>query len=300
MKSCFSLVAITLISLLAASAFANFGDDTRDDIFFEDFEADDGGFLGSLDWEWGDFAWVGANCNSNNFPPPGAYSGSRMWGTVLNDCYVDRGNNTGYDSCINGNTADDSILTFDVDLTGYADATLSFYEWFDLFLTWDWAEVYVNGTVVFQHCGTAFVQPTEWVLQTIDLTPYTGGLVTIDFHMMASSVVNHAGWYIDDVRVYTGGMEPTPTPTPDETPTPSATPNDCYHTGDVNMDASVTAGDAQMAFQIALGTISPTYYEECAADCNGDGTVTAGDAQNIFMLALGTATCVDPLPPAWK
>ncbi len=67
----------------------------------------------------------------------------------------------------------------------------------------------------------------------------------------------------------------------------------CLHTGDVTLDGEVTAGDAQLAFSIALGSTSPSDTEFCAADCNGDGEVTAGDAQTIFALALGAGQCAD-------
>ncbi len=92
---------------------------------------------------------------------------------------------------------------------------------------------------------------------------------------------------------------PTPTPTataePTSTPTPTPTPEPppCLNHGDVNLDGELTAADAQLAFQIVLGTFTPTYEQECAADCNGDGIVTATDAQLIFLTVLGTATCVD-------
>ncbi len=68
----------------------------------------------------------------------------------------------------------------------------------------------------------------------------------------------------------------------------------CIHHGDVTADGSVTAGDAQMAFNIVLELYIPTYLEECAADCNGDGSITAGDAQDIFGVIFG-GSCVDPL-----
>lgn len=76
----------------------------------------------------------------------------------------------------------------------------------------------------------------------------------------------------------------TPTPTPE-----------CLHTGDVNGDWTHSAGDAQMGFLIALGSITPTYLQACAADCNGDDSVTAGDAQQIFLVVMGISVCVDPL-----
>ncbi|MCD4655356.1 hypothetical protein K8T06_15655, partial [bacterium] len=63
-----------------------------------------------------------------------------------------------------------------------------------------------------------------------------------------------------------------------------------------DLNGELTAGDAQLAFQIALMMYTPSYEEECAADCNGDSEVTAGDAQGIFMAVLGTGSCVDPLP----
>jgi len=302
MRHCFFCIFV-LIFCFTLSGLAM---DHRDDILFEDFESNDGGFVSLLDWEWGIFTWSGASCTGNNMPPTSAYSGDGMWGTVLNDCYSNLGNNSGYDTCINGDPSDDSILSFDVDLTSHADATLSFYEWFDVFLQWDWTEILVNGTVVHQHCGDTFVEPTQWEEVVIDLTPYVGDIISVEFHMLSSTVVNRSGWYIDDVRVYTGAPPPTatpePTPPPTTTPHPTTTPfptftptPDCIHDGDVNQDNDVTAGDAQMAFQIALGSITPTYEQACAADCNGDEAVTAGDAQQIFFVVLGSGTCVDPI-----
>ncbi|MGB3975588.1 MAG: SUMF1/EgtB/PvdO family nonheme iron enzyme [bacterium] len=71
--------------------------------------------------------------------------------------------------------------------------------------------------------------------------------------------------------------------------------SDCIHHGDVNLDARITAADAQLAFFITLGQYSPTYEEECAADCDGSGRVTSADAQLIFLTVLGTGACEDPL-----
>ncbi|MEX1310697.1 MAG: hypothetical protein AB1Z65_09790 [Candidatus Sulfomarinibacteraceae bacterium] len=172
-------------------------------VYFNDFETDNGGMGPSRDWEWGTYAFVaGANCGSYTpAPPAAAYSGTNMWGTVLNDCYNGLGNNTGYNTCTNGNTADDSVLTLTVDLTGYTDAQISWWDWPDINQNFDWGEVYANGTVVFQHCGAGYTAPTVWVQQVVDLTAFVGGPVTIEFHMMASTVVNYSGWYIDDLEV---------------------------------------------------------------------------------------------------
>jgi len=124
-----------------------------------------------------------------------------MWGTRLNTCYQNLGNNGGYATCTNTNPADDSILSLTVDLTGYTEASLSWWEWYDLFSAWDWAQVFANGVPVYNHCEPNHVQPTAWVQRIADLTPYAGGPVTLEFHMMASTVVNHAGWFVDDLMV---------------------------------------------------------------------------------------------------
>jgi len=172
-------------------------------LYSSDFETNNGGMTGTLDWEWGTYSWIGGNCyNTNNVPPTSAHSGTKMWGTKLNTCYTDLGNNWNPTTCNNENKEDDSILSFTIDLTGKTDAQLLWWEWYDLFGYWDWAEVHVNGVVVFQHCYNSYVAPTSWVEQSVDLTPFVGGAATIEFHMMASSVVNYAGWYIDDVRVF--------------------------------------------------------------------------------------------------
>ena len=70
---------------------------------------------------------------------------------------------------------------------------------------------------------------------------------------------------------------------------------ECLHHGDGNLDGAITAVDAQAAFFIVLGSLTPLFEEACAADCDGNDSITAGDAQSIFNAVLGTSTCVDPV-----
>lgn len=78
---------------------------------------------------------------------------------------------------------------------------------------------------------------------------------------------------------------------------PTATPTvyPCPHDGDVIDDGVITAADAQSAFLIAMGLLSPTPLQLCAADCNADADVTAGDAQMIFLAAIGSGACAEPV-----
>ncbi len=126
---------------------------------------------------------------------------------------------------------------------------------------------------------------------------FTGG-IPYDYHLVGTSFCIDAG--TDD----TGTWPDIPTDDIDGDLRPSGSGFEmgsdevmiCIRHGDVNFSGTVTAGDAQMAFEIALELITPTVEEACAADCTGDGSVTAGDAQAIFNTALGTDTCVDPIP----
>lgn len=168
--------------------------------FFSNFEDSNGGFSSTGDWQWGAYSWAGT-C-TYQAPPASAHTGENMWGTILNGCYNNLSNNSGFDTCINTNTADDSVLSFTASLAGMRNATLSWWEWNDVFSPWDWTEVYVNGDVVFQNCSGAFTEPFEWEYRVVDLTPYAGQTITVRFHMMASSVIERSGWYLDDVMVH--------------------------------------------------------------------------------------------------
>jgi len=168
-------------------------------VYFADFEGNTGGGVGTLDWEWGTYAWSGAVCGYTPAPPVAPYSGTGMWGTVLNDCYNNLGNNS--NTCSNTNPADDSILTFTMDLTGLSEAWLYWWEWPDINLDFDWAEIRVNGNVVWQNCTGGYVAPTAWIQQEVDISTYAGAPATISFHFLASTVVERGGWWIDDLLI---------------------------------------------------------------------------------------------------
>lgn len=168
--------------------------------FFSNFEDNNGGFSSTYDWQWGIYSW-GGTCTSPT-PPATAHTGQNMWGTILNGCYNNLGNNHGYDTCVNANTADDSVLSFTVSLARMEKATLSWWEWYDVNSPYDWAEVYVNNDVVWQHCAGSYTPPSAWEYQAVDLTAYAGKTITIKFHMMASASVARSGWYLDDLMVH--------------------------------------------------------------------------------------------------
>ncbi|HUU37131.1 MAG TPA: hypothetical protein VMW46_02875, partial [Candidatus Desulfaltia sp.] len=64
----------------------------------------------------------------------------------------------------------------------------------------------------------------------------------------------------------------------------------CARLGDVNNDGNVTPGDAQSAFEIYLGRITPTLCQVMTSDANCSLGTTPGDAQDIFEHYLGILT----------
>ena len=165
----------------------------------EDFEIDDGGWVPSSNWTnpLGDFEWTNtydvANWSptytgANITPPPAAHSGTGMWGTKINTNYTNSG---GF-----------NYLTKTFNFSTMSNAQLSFWSWENVFGNFDYCQVAINGTLVW---GPSWdYTATQWQHRVIDLSAYDGmSEVTIQFQMWASTVVNYAGWYIDDVYVGT-------------------------------------------------------------------------------------------------
>ena len=75
----------------------------------------------------------------------------------------------------------------------------------------------------------------------------------------------------------------------------------CSPDGDVDQNGSVTAADALLAFQQALGLAQLDTCQQSIADvfpqpANPDGSITASDALCVFQKALSIPSCLDTLP----
>ncbi len=170
-----------------------------------DFESGNGGLAAKGDWQWGQINFQSSSCSGAAPPNNQGHvpTQSGMWGTVLNGCYQNRGNNQG--SCSSGSSdkSDDSILTFNLAIpAGWTTAKLEWWEFADVFISFDWAEVWVDGKLdtATQICSGSS-SAKKWEKKSIDLSAYVGKTVNISFHFMASSVVAYPGWYIDEISV---------------------------------------------------------------------------------------------------
>jgi len=209
MKERLSQTTKYLAAVVAIGAFASIAS-AGDVIYSSDFEADDGGWTGSGtggfagDWEYE------ANYDSSSYtgayvPPPGANSGTGLWGTEVFGDYE--------------NSGEESLLSQTFDLSLYQGVKLNFYSWSNVFTTFDFTFIEVNGDLVAGSDGSGAPQMlsndsgssgSTWVQEIVDLSAYDGmSSVDVTFGLSATTVVNRAGWYIDDVSIE-GTLIPTP------------------------------------------------------------------------------------------
>jgi len=186
------------------------------------FDTSNGGLVGNKDWQWASsisFNKSHSKCDTGTnapTPPTKGNSGTGMWGTVINGCHSGLGNDATNSSgkCTNVKTSDDHVLKFRVSIPStWKLVDLIFYQWTDINYPHDWNEVLVdegsgpkplkktNGDVQGHSCESKFTKPTGWVKKNYYLDRYVGKTVTISFHFMDTTVVNKAGWYIDDLEV---------------------------------------------------------------------------------------------------
>ena len=124
----------------------------------------------------------------------------------------------------------DTRLTRSFDLTGVEKATLQYSVWYELEDGWDYAyvEVSTDGGTTWKPLSTPHTSDynpngnafgpgytgfsghpagattrlaSEWVRETIDLTPYAGKQVQVRFEMVTDDAVNLPGLCVDDISI---------------------------------------------------------------------------------------------------
>jgi len=234
-------------------------------IFFEDdMESGENGWTSTGLWH---IVPEGSSCNE-------AHGGVNSW-------YYGQESSCDFDT---GSQTSGTLTSPVIDLTGILDAEMYLWYWFEGEVGSEWDVLTISVRIVGGATTELHVQSdttSGWEELVVDLSEVAGNQIQIlcEFDSIDNYMNTYRGAYIDDISVI--AAQPC-----------EAT---CVNNGDVNLDGEVTAGDAQLAFQCALGSMTPTPEEACAADCNGDDTITAGDAQQIFQTALGHDTCADPV-----
>lgn len=162
-------------------------------IYFSDFETGDGGWTvgGAGDWERGTIVTgVFESCDTSPRPEPtAAPSGVNVWANNVDGCYL------------NQSPSAESLISQTFDFSGLtAPIQMDWMGWYEIFVTFDMAQVLVNGNLEFE-VTTTTATPT-FLAESISLDAYAGlGSVTIDFRLFSTTVVNRMGWYVDDVAI---------------------------------------------------------------------------------------------------
>jgi hypothetical protein len=179
---------------------------TPGSFYFFDFELDNGGWVASSNWTGtglpnypnGDWQWNNTY-NATNYnetggctpqtPPQAAHSGSGMWGTNIYGPYTN--------CAVSGER---SYLKQAFDLSVFNDPVIRLWHYMDGYNTWDYGQILVNGNVVWGTSASAVFMP--WQELTVDLSAYQDLInAEISFEWVSTTVVNYAGWYIDDIYI---------------------------------------------------------------------------------------------------
>ena len=165
--------------------------------FFEDFEADNGGFAADdPPWEWGD---VGPYSGSRNSWPEDARSGTKAWATNLTGDY--------------GSSEDGYLTSPTIDLSNAANVPgiplyLTWWQWmYNESATYDWGEVEIRGgstdwTLVDPPGRMGGGQDLDWAMYQIDISNFAGvNDFQIRFHFHSDGSVTYPGWYVDDISI---------------------------------------------------------------------------------------------------
>lgn len=168
------------ISLIVVVAFL-LSSTVNGQFYFSDLEADNGGWAGTGDWEWG--TPVGADGTAlggfDGPEPVGGFSGDNVWGTILGGLH-------------NPSTVSNLTQSFTLPAAG----TLSFQEYIASGgNTFDMADVLVNGTSVYLSDGDS---GDAWRQVSV---PLPAGAVSVDFQFSTTGVVERMGWYLDDIQI---------------------------------------------------------------------------------------------------
>ncbi len=179
------------------------------ELYFEDFESDDGGYShelldgldqdGADDWLWGTPQGMGGD-------PDFAYSGDSVWGNDLG------GGN------FNGEYQDDKhnqLSSGSIDVAPYNELLVQFQRWLQVEDGYyDQAKLLVDGELSWTNHATSSNQGDEhhedlqWALASvISDDPDLDGLISLSWQIQSDGGLTFGGWNLDDVAVY---APPTP------------------------------------------------------------------------------------------
>ena len=181
-----------------------------EEIYCEDFEANDGGYTHALlagqneegadDWMWGTPVGLGGD-------PAFAASGEKVWGNDLGG-----GNYNGEYQ----NSKHNRLTSPAIPLSDSSEYVLAYRRWLQVEDGYyDQANILVDGAEVWSnHATTRSVgdehhQDAQWMVHTVPFSAAPGSSVELAWEIVSDQGLSMGGWNIDDVCIYAVGEAPS-------------------------------------------------------------------------------------------
>ena len=194
------------------------------ELYFEDFEDDDGGYRhelvsgeqtdGADDWQWGTPVGLAGD-------PDFAFSGSKVWGNDLGGEWDGNQYNGEYQ-----NDKVNRLTSPAIDVPEDERVVIQFRRWLNVEDGYyDQAKVTVDGEVLWtnhetsQSNGSEHHEDAQWALETIEVPAELreDGVIEISWSIHSDGGLTMGGWTLDDVGVYTIRAADSEVPAPGET-----------------------------------------------------------------------------------
>ena len=179
------------------------------ELYFEDFEDDDGGYTheleqgeesdGADDWQWGTPVGLAGD-------PDFTYSGTKAWGNDLGGEWDGNQFNGEYQ-----NDKVNRLTSPTIEVPTEGAVVLQFRRWLNVEDGYyDQAKVSVNGEVVWtnhgsgQNRGDEHHEDAQWALETVQIPAelLVDGEIDVSWSIHSDQGLTMGGWNLDDVGVY--------------------------------------------------------------------------------------------------
>jgi len=177
-----------------------------------------------------------------------------------------------------------AYLSRTIDLTGYTNATLSFWSKIPSIETeYDFARVFIDTTEVW---STDRPQ-TAWTNVLLSLESYVGGVRNLKFEFFSDETVTNEGWYLDDI-ILTDAIAPAPPP-----------PNDSFSAAQAIAGGLGSAGGTTRGATAEAAEPNPgnSIWFRWTAYTNGPVTFRTGGSTIDTILCVYTGNALGSLTP---
>lgn len=182
-----------------------------------------------------------------------------------------------------------AVLSRTINLTGYTNATLSFWHLIRSIegLDYDFVQVLIDNTPIW----TTNLQVTSWTPVTLSLESFIGGPHTLKFVFVADYSAEYEGWYLDDILI-TDAYTPPPPPANDNFAAAKVLLGANGTVSGANGSATGQSGEPNSGFNA-----TNSVWFRWQAVTNGTVTFRTGGSTFDTILCIYTGSALNALTP---